>query len=275
MRGRTALTIPKRVSYNEVADPYERYHVRKGIALLARDLVLAMELPYVATILDVGTGTGEAALIALAHSARSVIVGIDPSRPMLHLAAKKGLRLLVASETPGLPFSAGRFDAVMATLVISHLKNYQEALVDMVRVLKPRGRLGVTAWAARSSRHARAADVWRRAAESFVGGEALRSASDYVAPWENWFTEPEHIASALMGAGLKEVRIERRDYRVSITAAEYLSRMESSGWGRCMRGTLDQSRWVDFQRTVADRFTSSLPRRFTITPSAHLAIAIK
>jgi ubiquinone/menaquinone biosynthesis C-methylase UbiE len=171
MRGRTALTVPNWVSYDEVTDPYERYHVRKGYALLARDLVLAMELPHVATVLDVGTGTGEAALIALALSARSVIVGIDPSRPMLHLAAKKGLQLLVAGETPGLPFPAGRFDAVMATLVLSHFKNYQEALVDMVRVLKTRGRLGVTAWVARSSRHARAADVWRRAAESFVGGE--------------------------------------------------------------------------------------------------------
>lgn len=275
MRGSTTAKAPKWVSYDEVVEPYERYHVRKGYALLAQDLVLAMELPYVATVLDVGTGTGEAALIALARSARRVIVGIDPSRPMLHLGAKKGLRLLVAGETPGLPFPTGRFDAVMATLVLSHFKNYQEALVDMVRVLKPRGRLGVTAWAARSSRHARAADVWRRAAESFVGSEALRNASDCVTPWENWFTEPEHIASALMGAGLKEVCIKRREYRVSITAAEYLSRMESGGWGRCVRSTLDQSRWADFQRTVADRFTSSLPRRFTITPSAHLATAIK
>ncbi len=234
-----------------------------------------MELPDGATVLDVGTGTGEAALIALARSARSVVVGIDPSRPMLHLAAKKGLKLLVAGQTPGLPFPPGQFDAVMATLVLSHFKNYDSALADMVRVLKPQGKLGVTAWAARSARHARAADLWRRVAEAFVGGEALRDATDQIAPWENWFSHPEHIASALAGAGLKQVHVERRDYHVPIAATEYLARMESGGWGRFMSGTLDPYRWADFQRTVAEQFMRCLPKRFRITPCAHLAIATK
>jgi hypothetical protein len=68
-----------------------------------------------------------------------------------------------------------------------------------------------------------AADLWKRVAESFVGGEALRDATDQVAPWENWFSHPEHIASALAGAGLKQVHVERRDYHVPIAATEYLA----------------------------------------------------
>jgi len=51
-----------------VADAYERYHVQRGYALLARDLVLALELLNGAIVLDVGTGTGAAALIALDRS---------------------------------------------------------------------------------------------------------------------------------------------------------------------------------------------------------------
>src|SRR4029077_17135768 len=89
---------------------------------LARDLVLALGLLNGAIVLDVGTGTGAAALFALDRSPRTVI-GLDPSLPMLGLAAKKGLKLTVAGEAPGLPFAAERFDAVMASLVLSHFRS--------------------------------------------------------------------------------------------------------------------------------------------------------
>jgi len=90
---------PSWVSYSDVADAYERYHVQRGYALLAHDLVLALELLNGAIVLDVGTGTGAAALIALHRSPRTVI-GLDPSLPMLGIAAKKGLKLTVAGEAP-------------------------------------------------------------------------------------------------------------------------------------------------------------------------------
>ena len=243
---------PSWASYSDVADAYERCHVQRGYALLARDLVLALGLLNGAIVLDVGTGTGAAALFALDRSPRTVI-GLDPSLPMLGIAAKKGLKLTVAGEAPGLPFAAERFDAVMASLVLSHFPNYQDALADIVRVLKPGGKLGLTAWAASDSEFAR---QWRCIAELFVGAEELWKAAQYH-PWENWFTDPEHVASALTGARLKEVRLEERKYRVLIAAAEYLSRMESSLIGRRMSHAMDSSRWGEFHRTAAEHFAQA------------------
>ncbi len=266
--GRTRA--PNWASYSDVADAYERYHVQRGYALLARDLVLALELLNGAIVLDVGTGTGAAALIALHRSPRTVI-GLDPSLPMLGIAAKKGLKLTVAGEAPGLPFAAERFDAVMASLVLSHFPNYQDALADIVRVLKPGGKLGLTAWAASDSEFAR---QWRSIAELFVGAEELWKAAQYH-PWENWFTDPEHVASALTGARLKEVRLEERKYRVLIAAGEYLSRMESSLIGRWMSHAMDSSRWEEFRRTAAEHFAHRFPSSFTILGRANLAIATK
>ena len=55
-RGR--IRAPSWASYDEVADPYDPYPVRKGYALLARDLLLTLGLQDGATVVDVGTGTG-------------------------------------------------------------------------------------------------------------------------------------------------------------------------------------------------------------------------
>jgi hypothetical protein len=94
-------------------------------------------------------------------------------------------------------------------------------------------------------------------------------------PLENWFTDPEHVASALTGARLKEVRLEERKYRVLIAAAEYLSRMESSLIGRWMSHAMDSSRWEEFRRTAAEHFAHRFPSSLTILARANLAIATK
>jgi ubiquinone/menaquinone biosynthesis C-methylase UbiE len=99
------------VSYDAVVESYERYHVDRGYALQARDIVLMLGLADGARVLDVGTGTGEAALAALARC--TGVVGLDPSLPMLRLATKKGLGLVVAGEAAGLPFRSEQFDAVV------------------------------------------------------------------------------------------------------------------------------------------------------------------
>jgi SAM-dependent methyltransferase len=267
-----SASAPRWVSYDEVVEPYERYHVERGYTLQARDIVSMLGLLDGAVILDVGTGTGAAALAALERSSRNVIVGMDPSRPMLRRAVDKGLKLPVVGVVPGLPFCSERFDVVIATLVLTHLRDYPTALADMVRVLRPGGNIGVTAWAGGTSEYM---GEWRWVAESFVDFRELEENRRTYVPWEGRFSDPAHLGAALAGAALRDIRVEQREYRVPITAVEYLSRMESSLVGRWMRNTMETPAWDEFRRAAAERFAARFAPSFIITPRVNLAVATK
>jgi predicted RNA methylase len=95
--------VPCWASYDDAVVPYEPYHVDKGYALLARDIALMLGPRDGTTVLDVGTGTGEAALAVLCRAGTSIVVCVDPSLPMRRRAVRKGLTLTVTGEAPGLP----------------------------------------------------------------------------------------------------------------------------------------------------------------------------
>jgi hypothetical protein len=62
---------------------------------------------------------------------------------------------------------------MLANFVLSHFTRYETALFDMVRVLRPGGRLGVTVWGAGQSEFSR---MWQDVAESFVSKDLLSDA---------------------------------------------------------------------------------------------------
>jgi ubiquinone/menaquinone biosynthesis C-methylase UbiE len=101
------------------------------------------------------------------------VAGLEPAAGMLRIARSKGGSPLVVSEVPGVPFADRTFDAVLASFVVSHFTAYDAALFDMVRVLRPGGQFGVTAWGAGRSEFSQ---VWQEVAESFVSKELLLDA---------------------------------------------------------------------------------------------------
>ena len=160
-------------SYDSIADVYDRLVVPYVFAQPAKDLVIALRPPAEGILLDVGTGTGVCAAIARQCIAPAgTVIGVDPSLGMLRVAKQKGL--VVAGLVPGLPFRDGIFDAELASFVLSHFRSYQIALLDMVRILKPGGKLGVTTWCLNKTN---CRQLWQETAESFVGKEELARAS--------------------------------------------------------------------------------------------------
>ena len=169
--------------YDDVAERYERFQASNGYAALAADLVAALSLMPGASVLDVGCGTGAATVAAQkAVGARGLVLGLDVSLAMLRRAAAAGVGHLVVGTVPGLPFRDRSFDRVAATLVLSHVERYDAALRDMVRLLKPGGRLGVSAGAKRPNPPNVAYQAWEATAESVVGREALHEAATRVVP---------------------------------------------------------------------------------------------
>jgi SAM-dependent methyltransferase len=98
-------------------------------------------------VLDLGCGPGYlAAEIAerVGSSGSGSVLGVDPSRSMLAVAARRdgaAAVQLVVGDGLGLPVTAGTFDAVTATQVYEYVPDMPAALAEVARVLRPGGRL--------------------------------------------------------------------------------------------------------------------------------------
>ena len=98
----------------------------------------------VASVLDLGTGTGETLIRVLAQHPGATAVGIDESEAMLEVAASRlegqAVELRVADLADPLP--AGPFDLVVSALAVHHLDGPAKAALfgRVAGVLRPGGR---------------------------------------------------------------------------------------------------------------------------------------
>ena len=93
------------------------------------------------TVLDVGTGTGRAAIV-LAR-AGAVVTGVDASREMLAVAARRareeGVEVtFVPGDAHRLDFADRSFDAVVCLRVLMHTPDWRASLAELCRVAAAR-----------------------------------------------------------------------------------------------------------------------------------------
>jgi SAM-dependent methyltransferase len=96
-------------------------------------------------ILDAGCGSGP--LFAALRDRGAIVTGFDKSAGMLELARRRlgeGADLHLADLGRPLPFPAGAFDDVIASLVLHYLEDWTAPLAELRRVLTPGGRLIVS-----------------------------------------------------------------------------------------------------------------------------------
>jgi len=242
-------------SYDSVAETYERIHAPR-LAEPARDLVALAGVEPGAKVLDVGTGTGVAGFAAA--GAGAAVTGIDEAFGMLVAARRAngdGDLRLAAAIAIDLPFRNGAFDAVLASFVIAHFTKYKTALHEMLRVLRPGGRLALTAWADTPDDLQR---TWLELVESVIPREVLNSAMDERLPWRERFRQRQPLEEALMDAGLRQVRTEVRQYRFQYALDEYVEGLGTWATGRLVRSMLGDSGFDAFRQRAravfAERF---------------------
>ncbi|MEA3019534.1 MAG: hypothetical protein QOI47_1058 [Actinomycetota bacterium] len=91
-------------------------------------------------VLDVGTGEGQVARLASSVGAERV-VGVDPTAAQITVARQRaGGPHYLRSGAGALPFADASFDAVVACLVFEHIRDVDDALAEVGRVLVPGGR---------------------------------------------------------------------------------------------------------------------------------------
>ena len=137
--------------FNRIAGGYDRMNHflsaridiswrKKAIRLLKKDNPKQ--------ILDIATGTGDMAILACKTLKPEKIIGIDISGQMLEVGKKKiekeqlaGKIQLQRGDSETINFTENTFDAVMVAFGVRNFENLEKGLTEMLRVLKPGGRL--------------------------------------------------------------------------------------------------------------------------------------
>ncbi|HEY2795805.1 MAG TPA: methyltransferase domain-containing protein [Micromonosporaceae bacterium] len=183
-----------RAQWTGKADVYERSFASlcAGAAPLLLD---AAEVTTGTKVLDVGTGPGTVARLAVER--RASVAAVDAERSMVEKAREyvPDVRL---GTLPDLPFLDGVFDAAVANFVINHVGDPGASVRGMRRVVRPGGTVAVTIWATSPSSH--------------LIDEAIRAAGvEIPAPprpdAERDFNRTEEgFAALLASTGLSDVR---------------------------------------------------------------------
>ncbi len=210
------------VPFDAVAAGYDRAMARV-LAPFVPDLLAACALGRGHRFLDVGTGTGLVAAAA-APAAGGRVVGLDLSPAMLRRARERVAPLgvaLVTGDAEALPCRDGSFDAAAGHFVLALLARPAAALAELRRVLRPGGRVALTAL---------------RRPEATAYGPVLEALGRHATRPRELLRrlcslgEPGQLAELLAGAGFGEIRVERLDREVRWTSFdEYWSVIEAGG----------------------------------------------
>jgi ubiquinone/menaquinone biosynthesis C-methylase UbiE len=254
-----------------VADVYRRIAVPTHFVPPARDLAAMLAIAQGETVLDVGSGTGAFAGAASAMAPDVFVVAVDRAVAMLRASTATRSRR-AAAESPGLPFADGRFDAVGASFVLSHCRDYAASLADMVRVCRPGGRIGITAWGTMTNAPGR---LWREIVDTSVAPDVLQRAFRAAVPWEDWLSIATNLEMALHQADLTAVRAETREYTIRMAPDAFLEMKMAGVEGRLVRQFGGEAAWRDFTARIAAAFQKQFPDTVTFSRDVHFAVGMK
>ena len=184
--------------------------IASRIVLAAEQLVDAADLRAGWRVLDVATGTGNAAIAAARLGCEAV--GVDYVRALLEhgrrRAVAEGLAVkLVEGDAEALPFAVASFDAVTSVYGCMFAPDHEQTAAELVRVTRPGGTIALARWTP----------------DGFVG-EMFRTIAAHVPPPAGmrspllWGTEP-HLR-ALFGDRITSLATAERTFTFRFASAE-------------------------------------------------------
>ena len=183
----------------DAGEAYEKYLVSGVFAEWAPRLLALAGVDAGSRVLDVACGTGIVARTAIGWVGPSgSVVGLDMTASMLDTASRIEPSVeWCLGDAGDLPFADADFDAVVSQAGLMFFPDKPRAAAEMLRVLRPGGRVAILVWG-RSAAYEGVTDTVRRV----LGEEA---AARYSGPWS--YPDPEALRALVSGAGFTDVTV--------------------------------------------------------------------
>ena len=261
------------LTYDSIAEIYQRLAVPLVFLSPAKDLLAALKLSPDANILDVGAGAGAAAqAIKSIKGFKGKLVELDISLEMLQTSEATATISKVAGRVPGLPFCDNSFDAVISNFVLSHVLKYREAITDMVRVLRPSGKIGIASWDNDKNNYS---ELWNETAESVIGKVRLSKVVSEFMPSRDIFTNPENTSELLKEAGVKDIEIHKSESTVKTTISDFIEMKSVMLQGRYIKSKLGAERFKEFRRRIVENFNEQFNDPVEYPRFAYIVVGAK
>jgi ubiquinone/menaquinone biosynthesis C-methylase UbiE len=117
--------------------------VLNRIKIFREALLPILERKSPSNILDAGCGDGinlqQIEKIALEINCKNLVTGLDFNKVRVSRAQSKVQGKVIEGSIINLPFENNRFDAIICNHVLEHIDEYEKALSELSRTLKPNG----------------------------------------------------------------------------------------------------------------------------------------
>jgi ubiquinone/menaquinone biosynthesis C-methylase UbiE len=213
--------------YDAGAAAYDRF-VGRWSRLYAVATLEAAGVKTSDRVLDLATGTGDAALLAIQHvGSHGTAVGVDLSLPMLVVAKSKSseARLsFAAADAQALPFRDRTFDAAICLFGLMFFPDRIGALRAVRGLLRPGGRIALSVWG--PSHRAPFAGIVAEA----LAKELPADRDELLRPFA--LADPRVVEESLLKAGFRDVRITREVRQARFVSVEDFWEPIQTGGGR-------------------------------------------
>ncbi|MGE0093173.1 MAG: class I SAM-dependent methyltransferase [Alphaproteobacteria bacterium] len=130
----------QRAYYKDTAESYDAGHVNEKDEhyLGLRFLEAAIDYYGIASVLDVGAGTGRVARYLKPKHPALKILSVEPVKELREVGHAKGLSEaeLIAGDATKLQFADGAFDLVCEVGILHHVRDPSAVIAEMLRVAK-------------------------------------------------------------------------------------------------------------------------------------------
>jgi ubiquinone/menaquinone biosynthesis C-methylase UbiE len=214
------------------------------LQIVGESLCEAVDIRAGENVLDVAAGNGNASLAAARRLARVTSTDYVPellAQGMRRAEAESLPMVTWVADAEELPFPAGEFDVVLSTYGVMFAPDQERAAGEMLRVVKPGGRIGLANWTP----------------DGFIG-ELFRVVGRFVPPpagvrsAAEWGTETRLVE--LFGPYASDLRTERRHFQFRDHSAQSWIDTFRTYYGPIHKAflALDEPGRVELNRAILD-----------------------